>query len=271
MKNIERPSNSEFKSIKSTFSETKEKNVECVNHINLEAEIVIVLQGCLKMCIENVEYKINEGQGIFALPFETHDFYGPDSTCSIILFERETAPSFFSFIKNKVPTKRVFSLDKCVLDYVLFSLNQIHMENDSVYIESVLAPIFFQITKQCTFKEDKNIANDIFSNALKVINDNIENSVTLSGVARKIGCHPVTLSKVFISSCGMGFTEYLNLKRGYIAQKLLTKTDLSVTEIALEVGFGSLRNFNRTFKRFFSESPGQYRKRTRRALWQVIS
>ena len=84
--------------------------------------------------------------------------------------------------------------------------------------------------------------------------------ISLPEVAEKIGCHHVTLSRVFNLSAGMSFSDYVNLRRCNYAQKLLRRTNLSVTEIALNSGFGSLRSFNRTFKKIFSISPREERK-----------
>jgi len=41
---------------------------------------------------------------------------------------------------------------------------------------------------------------------------------------------------------------------------LLLETDMHITDIASEVGFSSLRSFNRSFSAIEGTSPGKYRK-----------
>jgi transcriptional regulator GlxA family with amidase domain len=55
--------------------------------------------------------------------------------------------------------------------------------------------------------------------------------------------------------------RYLQRRRVERSMFLLRETDRSVTEICLDVGFGSLGTFSRTFCEIVGESPSSYRKR----------
>jgi AraC-like DNA-binding protein len=57
--------------------------------------------------------------------------------------------------------------------------------------------------------------------------------------------------------------RYLQRRRLERAMELLRDTDLSVTEVCLDVGFASLGTFSRTFSAVVGESPSAYRERTR--------
>jgi transcriptional regulator GlxA family with amidase domain len=69
----------------------------------------------------------------------------------------------------------------------------------------------------------------------------------------------------FIRTFGATFGEtphrYLQRRRVERAMFLLWQTELSVTEICLEVGFASLGTFSRTFRAIVGESPSAYRAR----------
>lgn len=54
--------------------------------------------------------------------------------------------------------------------------------------------------------------------------------------------------------------RYLQRRRIERSMSMLRETDLSVTEICLEVGFGSLGTFSRTFHDIVGRSPAAYRK-----------
>src|SRR5437763_8142978 len=55
--------------------------------------------------------------------------------------------------------------------------------------------------------------------------------------------------------------RYLQRRRVERSMFLLGETDRSVTDICLDVGFGSLGTFSRTFHDIVGESPSGYRKR----------
>lgn len=71
------------------------------------------------------------------------------------------------------------------------------------------------------------------------------------------------LCRIFKEVTGFTLNEYQNLARIKAARQLLTKTDLSITEIAGQVGFESITYFERVFKKLTGERPLQYRKNYR--------
>ena len=58
----------------------------------------------------------------------------------------------------------------------------------------------------------------------------------------------------------MPFNKYVNLLRINKSKKMLETTAKSVTEIALECGYSSLRSFNRTFLAQEKITPTEYKK-----------
>ena len=65
---------------------------------------------------------------------------------------------------------------------------------------------------------------------------------------------------MFRSAFGIGIGRYISTVRLKNALLLLEDKCSSVTEIALECGFGSIRTFYRAFEREFGCSPSEYIK-----------
>ena len=63
----------------------------------------------------------------------------------------------------------------------------------------------------------------------------------------------------------MTFTDFLNEFRVNNACKLLNN-DLSISEVSFKSGFNTVSHFNKTFKRFKSKSPRQYKAETQFGL-----
>jgi len=67
-------------------------------------------------------------------------------------------------------------------------------------------------------------------------------------------------NRTFRATFGETPHRYLQRRRVERAMFLLRETDRSVTEICLQVGFGSLGTFSRTFRDIVGRSPRAYRK-----------
>lgn len=67
--------------------------------------------------------------------------------------------------------------------------------------------------------------------------------------------------RTFRATYGETPHRYLQRRRVERAMFLLRATDRTVTEVCLEVGFGSLGTFSRTFRAIVGESPAAYRAR----------
>ena len=65
--------------------------------------------------------------------------------------------------------------------------------------------------------------------------------------------------RTFRATFGETPHRYLQRRRVERAMFLLRESDLSVSEISLEVGFASLGSFGRTFREIVGESPTTYR------------
>ncbi len=57
----------------------------------------------------------------------------------------------------------------------------------------------------------------------------------------------------------MYFTQIVNCMRLREAKRLLDETDMHISEVAYEAGFGTIRNFNRIFAKYFGCMPKQIR------------
>jgi len=99
--------------------------------------------------------------------------------------------------------------------------------------------------------------------ALKYIEDNFMRKIGRDEVAKEACMEPTYFSKIFKDVTGKDFREYLNDHRITKAKEiLLNGSRLSITEIALALGFGDITTFERIFKRMVGLTPMQYRNRS---------
>jgi AraC-like DNA-binding protein len=101
------------------------------------------------------------------------------------------------------------------------------------------------------------------------IQEHLEEELSLTMVADVVHISPGHLSEKFKEVTGVKFVDYIARRRFELACLLLGNQELRISEIAFEVGFQSLSQFNRVFKRFSGKSPTEYRAAECRILESV--
>ncbi len=91
--------------------------------------------------------------------------------------------------------------------------------------------------------------------------------LSLDDVASAAGVSSFYFCKLSKQTTSMTFTEYVNRKRVECAQAALLKPQERITEIAFEVGYKSLSQFNRSFLKY----AGEFRKRMKASPGQDTS
>jgi AraC-like DNA-binding protein len=95
--------------------------------------------------------------------------------------------------------------------------------------------------------------------AREFIEEHATDFLSLDRVAKAVGINPTHLSEKFKQVTGVKFVDYVARVRFERAAKLLDDVDLRISEIAFAVGFQSLSQFNRVFKKLSGKSPTAYR------------
>ncbi len=83
----------------------------------------------------------------------------------------------------------------------------------------------------------------------------------MGDVAREVHVSPFYFCRIFKDATGQTFTSYLARVRIEAAKAMLLDADRRVSEAAYAVGFQSLSQFNRLFRRITGTSPSRYRDR----------
>ena len=109
--------------------------------------------------------------------------------------------------------------------------------------------------------EKNNAEPPLVLKAREYINKHKNEELSLADVAKVAGASVFHFCKVFHKATGLKFTDYVARMRLEDARNRLLNPNLRVSEIAYDVGFQSLTQFNRTFKRVFGQSPSEFRAR----------
>lgn len=92
------------------------------------------------------------------------------------------------------------------------------------------------------------------------ISEHFEEEITLDKLAQQFFLSKYYLSRTYKEVTGLGINEHINILRTKKAKRLLEETNLTISQIAHEVGYGSVTYFEKVFKIYMTMSPLKYRK-----------
>ncbi len=113
--------------------------------------------------------------------------------------------------------------------------------------------------------EDRASARDRYNIALMqdimaYIDRSLADRISLDSISDHFHLCPFYFSRLFKRMFGINLKEYVNRTRTRRAKELLLQTDLKITSISFECGYGSVRQFNRIFRENTGRTPSDFRE-----------
>lgn len=109
------------------------------------------------------------------------------------------------------------------------------------------------------FSGEEYLEKGYFGRALAFIHDNYRNDIDINTIADNVGISYSHLRKIFKDETGDNIINYINRIRVDESMRLLCQTNMTIREIALELGYNNEQSFARFFKKYENLSPGEYR------------
>lgn len=96
--------------------------------------------------------------------------------------------------------------------------------------------------------------------AARLLEENCGSGQNIADYVHRLGCSDRHLRRAFTAEYKVSPVQYLQTCRLLLAKNLLTDTSLSIMDVAMAAGFGSLRRFNDLFKQQYRMPPTALRK-----------
>lgn len=100
----------------------------------------------------------------------------------------------------------------------------------------------------------------LIQKAVKAVEDNLTNDLTVEDLAAAVGMTRGHLYKKLMTITGKGPADFIRTIRLKRARQLLDESGMQIAEIAYTVGYSSPKVFSRNFKAEFGVSPSEYLK-----------
>ena len=230
-------------------------------HFHSHIEFYIVKSGKIEIMINDQKKVLTGGEISVAFSYDAHGYRSveeseaiyliiPLDRCQDVLPELSSKRLASPFINDK----KTFEILRAAAEGIMESKNEISKKG---HIYTILGAIFDRMTD----KDQSSPAQHSFSADILIhISKNFKEELTLPSLAREFGFSPSYLSRSFRETFGISFVRYLTTLRLREAVLLLRSGKMSVTECALESGFGSMRSFYRAFFDEFGCTPKEYLK-----------
>lgn len=174
----------------------------------------------------------------------------------------------FKLITSYLPARQL--QEKGVAGDLESIFHKIHheMETKEHYYEIISKSLLFEIWGILSrhFADDNSmIMNGFelfnkFHEGLKYINENYMQDIQLEDLSKVLNYSTYYTSKLFSQFTNMNLKKYINILRINKALELLTNTDLSISEIAIQCGFNTIKSFNNNFRKILNKTPREIRK-----------
>ncbi len=191
-------------------------------------------------------------------------------TASIVAFTRSRMPiltdEFIDVIYEDskplhIPSLYLEQMKRCVHGFMCETANQppyfeLLMQNG---VQVLLVDIYRMRTDYLT-EDDSLTSEERVSAFLELINRTYYDSYDLVKAAKTTFLCPRQFSNICKKITGLSFINYVNKVRVEKAKELIRDTHMSITQIALMVGFENLSSFYRAFKKIYNTPPLNFRE-----------
>ena len=244
-------------------------------HVHSAVEVVLTLEGTVEYVVNGSAYTVRKNE-VLIIPGEApHSLnMGENSSRYLYLFEPDTLRSLRDLKMIPGLFDRVFYLHDgsethLRIREMLLKIQNLDHEKELAWnarAYSYLIRIFALLSQHylsgaVSWRKEPvgAVDQEVIATAMNYINEHYQEELSLEDVASFAGFSRYYFSRSFKKQTGYFFKDYLCQKRLQVAKDLLTRTELSMREVAIRSGFGSVATFNRTFREKNGCTPTKYR------------
>ena len=235
-----------------------------VPHTHQELEIVYVVRGsCVAYANQHKEV-LREGDLFIAYPNQVHyyeDAIWGEGEFVLLIFSAAILYEMESQIKDYEPVQNsiCIGLDTPLAEKLkeIAQIKGPYSDAKARYFIGLLMLELLPMLKLSPIvpEEDSTVIM-----LLEYCRKHYRESLSLEALSKEFHLSRGYISQIFNRKIHMSFTHFVNALRVNAAVKLLKNSDMKIVDIAEDVGYTSLRSFNRAFVEIANTTPTEYRK-----------
>lgn len=250
-------------------------------HRHADIEVSYCAKGSFDIIIDKKTYHLSEGDMALVSPLASHEIPDTQDQNSLVLTLIMGSSllrhnfSYFSKSRFKSPVcsltdgKEDHKMIRKICNEIIKHYNKQSPTSNLIIQGSLYQLCGYLIGELSEAENEKAQGNKNLEKiskiepALNLIYYDYKKNITVEEASNVTGYGKGNFCKIFKNIVGEAFHKALNRHRINVSLDFLTQTNLSIEEIAAEVGFSESKTFSRVFKQMMSETPGNYRKNNR--------
>lgn len=237
------------------------ENDHCTPHFHNSVELSYVLEGELAATLDGTEYRVPPGTLLISSSYTIHSYDTPESSRSIVAIIPFTeVPSIRPLL-----AKQAFSSPLCpddaegTLGGLMAMLAAQSGKANHLTTKGLCYTLLGLLVDRVGLVEARPSSRAAFiREVLDFLQAHHTEPLPAAWVASRFGYSRSRFSHIFNAHLGCSLSDYINAVRCRHAAQLLRETDMPVSDVAMAVGFESLRTFYRSFKKQYDMTPNRY-------------
>ena len=146
-------------------------------------------------------------------------------------------------------------------DLLSYNLNSSQSYDQYLESQGILLQLFSRFIQTGRLQSEKQLKSyRRLASVIQYIDKHLSEKLTVEQLANSVYLHPDYFSRLFLEINGVRPLDFINNKRLERSQILLATSDLTIAEVAMEIGLPNVSYFNRLFKKKFHLTPSAFRK-----------
>lgn len=223
-----------------------------------EYELMLVMEGTLYIASESEAFEVPAGHYLL-MPPTAHQYGTKPGFCKFYWFHFHYPKYETGF---SLPLSGVCGDLSRLLPFIhtLWDAEKTYHNpslNGSLF-RSLLFALYLQ--QPAAHEENKDQRHKLCENIKNYIEWNYFSNIKVAEAASYFGYHEKYISTLFKQETGTGLKEYILKVKMEHACRQLSATDISISRLALNLGFPDAHNFSSAFRKVVGVSPSTYRK-----------
>lgn len=226
------------------------------SHFHGNYELIYMIEGSYNVTINNTTVKLNQGELLLIPPFSVHSLDIHNCKAWVAVFSKDHISAF-----DRENRYSHFSKFKCSKEIEGFLKSNLFMEEKPEHYLCISC--LYLVCNEC--KKNATLYSDyqeqrLMDEVLKYIEKNYLNEISMQEISSALNYEYHYFSALFNKTFSMNFKRFLNLFRYEKACEMILEDAFPLSVIAMQCGFGSIRNFNRVFKELSGYTPKEFKK-----------
>ena len=245
----------------------------CTAHLHVHVEFFYLLEGKMRVFVDSAEKEASAGDVIIAFPNQVHRFEMVEPERYLLfIVHPDLMPELDGVFTGRQPSSPLIQNRPDLLPLLLqmqAAASRVAPYRE-ITLKGLLLAFFGQLLEGVELTEPHTEDSHAIRAIVNFCTKHFTSDLSLELLEENLHLSRYYISHLFSHRLCIRFNDYVNSLRITEACRLLRASSASVTDVAAQVGFNTLRTFNRSFAKQMGQSPSEYRRRLDAASHQTM-